>query len=384
MKRATADELGVNEKVIRPEAPKPHANGGAHDPPKLILTLPEFLAGYIAPDYLLDGMMQRHFFYALTGMTSAGKTAVGLLIAVLVAMRTVGQTLGSREIEHGRVLYLACENATDVRMRLIGMEQKMGFDRADLDLLIIEQLATTLEKEIPRIIKEVEAFGPVALVVVDTSASIFPGDDENNNPQMIAHAKVQRRLCDLPGRPTVLALCHPPKNVSSQEQLLPRGGGGYLNETDGNFTLFAHGDKLSDLHWTGKFRGPDFEKITFHLTTITTTELTDAKGRLLPTVMAEVVTDAQAAENEEKAVFQENRLLAAMVAKPHGSLADWAQHCGWMLQARPGEAPKPNKSLAQRVTARLIENKFVHKDGRSYTLTKSGLGATKTPTTSDA
>jgi hypothetical protein len=357
-------------------------NGGAppNPPAKLILTLPEFLAVYVAPDYLVDGMMQRHFFYALTGMTSAGKTAVAFLIAVYVAMRTVGEKLGSHEIEHGRVLYIACENATDVRMRLIGMAEKIGFDPADLDLLVIEQLETTLEKDLPRITKEAEAFGPLALIIVDTSASIFPGDDENNNAQMIAHAKVQRRLCDLPGRPTVLALCHPPKNVSSQEQLLPRGGGGYLNETDGNFTLFAYGDKLADLHWTGKFRGPDFETITFHLSTITTTKLTDAKGRLLPTVMAEVITEAQVAENEEKAVWQENRLLAAMIAVPHGSLADWAKHCGWTLKAPPGEPARSNKQLAHRVMVRLVDNKFATLSGRNYMVTKAGLAAIQKPT----
>jgi hypothetical protein len=58
--------------------------------------------------------------------------------------------------------------------------QKMDFDPNALDLLVIEQLSATLEKEIPRIVEEIEAFGPVALVVVDTSAAIFPGDDENN------------------------------------------------------------------------------------------------------------------------------------------------------------------------------------------------------------
>jgi hypothetical protein len=47
------------------------------------------------------------------------------------------------------VLYIACENATDVRMRLIGMGQKMDFDPNALDLLVIEQLSATLEKEIP-------------------------------------------------------------------------------------------------------------------------------------------------------------------------------------------------------------------------------------------
>jgi hypothetical protein len=77
---------GADAVRARHDRAKPHhgkANGNAAGAlPKLILTLPEFLAGYIPPDYLIDGLMQRHFFYALTGMTSAGKTAVALLIAV--------------------------------------------------------------------------------------------------------------------------------------------------------------------------------------------------------------------------------------------------------------------------------------------------------------
>jgi hypothetical protein len=213
--------------------------------------------------------------------------------------------------------------------------------------------------------------------VVDTSAATFPGDDENNNAQMIAHARVQRSLCDLPGRPCVLALCHPPKHIMSPEQLLPRGGGAYLNETDGNLTLFAHDDQLADFHWTGKLRGPDFEKITFRLTTITTTALTDSMGRLLPTVMAEIATEAEVVENEEKAVAQENLMLAAILAKPDGSLAQWACHCGWVLPTHPGETPKPNKSLAQRVVKRFTENKLIKKDGRTYTLTNPGKDRAK-------
>jgi hypothetical protein len=112
------------------------------------------------------------------------------------------------------------------------------------------------------------------------------------------HGKTQRRLCDLPGRPYVVALNHPTKCVASPELLLPRGGGGYLNETDGNFTAWAHGDRLTTLHWAGKLRGPDFDPIVFRLPIVTTTKLTDAKGRLMPTVMAEAVTDAQVEETE--------------------------------------------------------------------------------------
>jgi hypothetical protein len=55
-------------------------NGSAAPPndenaPRLVLTLPEFLSKFEAPDYLVDGLLQRHFLYSLTGMTGAGKTA---------------------------------------------------------------------------------------------------------------------------------------------------------------------------------------------------------------------------------------------------------------------------------------------------------------------
>jgi hypothetical protein len=89
--------------------------------PRIIQTLPEFLAAFEPPDYLIDGLFQRHYFYAITAKTAAGKTAVALLISVLVANPKLGQKLGPHDVEHGRVIYVTRENPTDVRMRLIGM-----------------------------------------------------------------------------------------------------------------------------------------------------------------------------------------------------------------------------------------------------------------------
>jgi hypothetical protein len=57
-------------------------------------------------------------------------------------------------------------------MRLIGMAQRMGFDPAALDLLVIERFQDALDKELPRIASEIAAFGLLALVIVDTSASM--------------------------------------------------------------------------------------------------------------------------------------------------------------------------------------------------------------------
>ncbi|MPZ39843.1 MAG: AAA family ATPase [Rhizobiales bacterium] len=339
------------------------------DAPRVVLTLSEFLAGFEPPDCLIEGLLQHHRLYALTGMPGSGKTAVALLIAALVSDRAGGKKLGALEVEHGRVVYIAKENPVDIRMRLIGM----NVDPDKLDLLVIEQI-DELDKDMPRIAREIEKFGDVVLVVVDTSPSLFPGDDENSNPQMGAHAKRLRRLGDLPGRPCVLALCHPVKNASTPESLVPRGGGAFIGEIDGNLSLYAHGDRLADLHWTGKFRGPDFEKITFRLNTVHSTGLIDRKGRLLPTVVAQVVTDAEAAEAEAKGLFQEDKILLAIMDRPNGSLAEWASDCGWFLH---GDRSRPNKPLAQRVVDKLKRDKLVEKEGRQIVLTKAGKTAAK-------
>jgi hypothetical protein len=105
---------------------------------------------------------------------------------------------------------------------------------------------------------------------------------------------------------------------------------------------------------------------------VITTRLIDRKGRALPTVMAAIVTDAEVEETEQKTIFQENKLLEAMLHSPNGSLTDWASDCGWFLHGA-----FPNKSLVQRVMGRLQKEKLVEKQGRNLVLTKPGKQAAK-------
>jgi hypothetical protein len=341
--------------------------------PRIIQTIEEFIAGYVAPDFLIDGLLLKHFCYSLTGAPGSGKTALVLLIASLIASRTPSQRFGAHEVEHGRVVYVAAENSTDIRMRLIGMAAKKKLDLDPSDFLVVEQIRN-LDDDLPRIRSEVEAFGEVDLVIIDTSPSVFPGDNENDTVQMLNHAKRLRKLCDLPGRPTVLALCHPTKHVSSPDSLLPRGGGAFIGELDGNFSLWAHDDRLADFHYCGKYRGPQFAKITIRLTPVTTTQLVDKKGRLLPTVMAEVVSEAEATANAAAALAQEDQLLIAMLHRPRATLEQWASACRWFVN---GDPQKPNKSAAHRVMKRLAEDNLVKKEGRDFILTTAGKTAAK-------
>src|SRR5262245_27105822 len=94
----------------------------------LIQSSPEFVAGFVPPDYLIDGVVQRRFMYSITGRTGEGKTAVLLHVAALVAL---GRHLGNREIAAGRVLYFAGENPDDVRMRWIAQTQQFGLTPDD-------------------------------------------------------------------------------------------------------------------------------------------------------------------------------------------------------------------------------------------------------------
>jgi KaiC/GvpD/RAD55 family RecA-like ATPase len=62
---------------------------------------------------LVEGLLQRRFFYSMTGKTGAGKTAIALLFAALVALERI---MDGRQFEGGRVLYLAGENPIDVQL----------------------------------------------------------------------------------------------------------------------------------------------------------------------------------------------------------------------------------------------------------------------------
>lgn len=342
------------------------AAGEAAVKKKLLMTFTEFMAAHAQPNYLVDGILQKGFVYSLTGNTGDGKTAIALVLAMAVAR---GEPFGPHEIEQGRVIYIAKENANDVRNRLIGLTwlKRIGHAELERQFLVIEDL-NGIEQDLPRITAEAETFGPVALVIVDTSAATFQGDDENNNPQALAHAKAMRKIADLPGAPTVLVLCHPPKGATTKEQLVPRGGGAFLNEMDGNLTAHGNGDKTANLHWTGKLRGPDFDEIGFRFKTIHSPELADHKGRLMPTVMAELVTDEQAEEERAVRKGQEGALLAAMLAEPDGSLRTWGEACRWDSNLKPAG----KKTLTNRVLKRLEKAKLAVKRGEGYELTKAG------------
>src|SRR6516162_2805913 len=186
---------------------------------------------------------------------------------------------------------------------------------------------------------------------------------------MMAHAKRLRGLIDLiAGKATVVVTSHPVKHFS-REIMIPRGGGAFLNEVDGNLTCMkVDGTMVTELHWQGKFRGIDFGAIPFRLEVGKTDKLKDSKGRHIWTVIARSITDKERDAAEDTGHKNKARLLAAMAKTPGASLAALAQEVGW--STKDG---KPYKSLVQRLLSALREDKLVKKESGRWVLTKAGV-----------
>ena len=268
--------------------PEQKTNGKADgSSPALIKSSKQFVSGFIPPDYIVDGLLQEGFLYSLTGATGAGKTAIDLRLAASVAL---GDLFANRETKKKCVLYFAAENPDDVRMRWIALSQHMDFDVDTIEVFFIEgvfkisQMTAALRQEAKRI------GGEFGLIIIDTSPAFYEGDEENNRVQQGNHAKMLRGLINIiPGRPTIIANCHPVKNAGP-DNLLPAGGGTFLNEVDGNLTA-SKTDNTTELHWQGKFRGVEFAPMHFTLKTVTHDRLKDKKQRLIPTVICEWISD---------------------------------------------------------------------------------------------
>jgi hypothetical protein len=323
----------------------------------ILVDATEWLANSTPQEWVVDGLIQRGNLYACTAITNHGKTAIGLLLALSIA---AGKKFAGREIAQGKVMILCGENPDGFRTRMRATMHAMGLDDGDLTgLVTVLPQALPLSNSVEQILEEARQMeGDYALVLVDTSISYYSGDDEDDNLQARTHAWHLRSLAELPGHPAIVANTHPTKSAD-RDNLLPRGGGAFLNEIDTNLTVWSEGE-TAVLHWHRKKRGPDFDPVPFEFHGMTIEE----HGRKVPTVYAAHITDQRATELKRARTEADNRLLYAMLHHPDSTYAEWASSCGWN-----GEQAK---SKVWRSMERLKEDKLVTKFRGSLKLTKLG------------
>ena len=334
---------------------------------KRILSSKEFVAGFEPPDYLVDGLLQEGFLYSLTGATGAGKTAITLRLAASIAN---GIKFAGRETKKRRVLYLAAENPTDVRMRWIALAQQMDFVADEIEVFFVEGVFK-LSETAGRLKEEADELGGnFGLVVIDTGPVFYEGDDENSRTQQGRHAVTLRELITvIPGKPAVLVNCHPVKNATA-DNLLPAGGGNFLNQVDGNLTA-AKTDSTTEFHTQGKFRGVEFAPMYFMIRTVTHQDLKDSKGRLIPTVICDWISEKEKENIAAARASDEDAILRHVASDPKVTTAGLAMKMGWKLHN--GE---PNKMKASRCVKGLLKHKLIKETRRgNYILTPEGEAA---------
>jgi hypothetical protein len=270
------------------------------------------------------------------------------------------------EVEQGNVLYLAGENPHDVRKRWVRLCQSMKLDADKAEAYFIDGVLP-ISKLRAQLIAAANKRGPFALVVIDTFAAYFEGDEENANVEMARTARLMRSLSAILGNPTVLILCHPVKNANL-DNLVPRGGGAFLAEIDGNFVCTKQDGDIVNFHWQVKLRGGDFAPIPFKIEVSALDNLKTKKGKAVYTVTARPIDAKEREQNEDLSRIRQNELLGAMKREPGASLTELAKALGWAYKS--GE---PNKTLTNRTMQELAARNLVKKvEGGNWGLTSAG------------
>jgi len=286
----------------------------------------DFSDEYVPLAYTIEPLLRSASIYTLTARTGAGKTA--FLVIAALAVATGRADILNREVHKGRVAYLACENPDDIRMRLKIAAYLLNIDLREIGerLIILDMRAKpeAVHAELKRLAEQ----APFALVIVDTLAAFFDGDNINDAVQGGNFMRRLRPLTQIAGLPSVVVAAHPVKNAS-EDSLVPYGSGAILNEVDGNLTLWKRTDTgIVSLHWQGKLRGIEFEALAFRFEITGCPEILDAKGRevLLPTMRP--ASEESAEERQRQEIDGDRSLLRAMIATPGATIRDYADATG--------------------------------------------------------
>jgi len=334
-----------------PSNPEPKAQTWA------VQTAHDFTSDFVAPEYVIEGVAQRGRLYTLTAPTGSGKTAVMLYAATAIA---TGMQFCGLEVEPGDVLFLAGENPDDVRARVIATLEFYGVQSDQCRLHFISG-TFNIREDMERLKSEAAKLPNLILIVVDTFAAYFDGEDENSNAQALDFARVVRSLTMIESKPAVIMPAHPVKNATRQN-LAPKGGSSLVNEVDGNLTLW-NSDGLITMHWQVKHRGPEFEPLMLELKRYECEQIRDRKGRIMPTVLAQPVLTMRATQIARETMTLEDRILLAINDDPGASKA---------TRAAALEVPA---SRYQRVIQKLAQQKLIRKFRNKWELTKDGQRA---------
>jgi hypothetical protein len=254
-------------------------------------------------------------------------------------------------------------------MRMMVAAYHFNIDLPELnDRLVILDKRTKPDDLLTKL-RKLAASDKFSLIIIDTLAAFFDGDNINDPVQGGEFMRRLRPLTQINGKPAVVVAAHPKKNATDDE-LVPYGAGAILNEIDGNLTLRKALGGVIELHWQGKLRGVEFDPIHFHIDLLASPDVKDVRGREVQLPVLRPMNDANIEQREKEAIDRATAILAALREEPGASLG---------ALATTTSIPKPSVDRALKRLAAPAGGKLVKKVLGKWVLTPAGRQAIETP-----
>ena len=139
--------------------------------------------------------------------------------------------------------------------------------------------------------------------------------------------------------------------------MLPRGGGAFVNEMDGNLACIKK-DDLTVISQHGKYRDVYFHPITFLRSVKQSEGLKTASGEMVWSVVCHVATPQEEAKHEFEMETQDRQVLEILADHPAMTQREIAAGLLW-LNNKDGGQPEPDHKKVGRVQKRLKKAKLI-------------------------
>ena len=165
------------------------AEGSAEDEKKFkrknpFILLRDFLADVQPPQYLVQGILEANSFATLIGEPSSGKSFLAIDWACCIA---TGHDWHGRTVKQGPVIYMAGEGQENMKHRFFAWRDRFGKNPLDQILVRLDSPflndQQTVQETYELLEEAIEVTGKPKLIVIDTLARHF-GGDENDTQQM--------------------------------------------------------------------------------------------------------------------------------------------------------------------------------------------------------